>query len=226
MSKRRADGGSRQGDDGEDASRIDAIGHDRNTNRDVAKWEKQMRDRLLQFGGEVLAAHLTKSKTEPKDMNVPPGALIVGNYLHDDGPILNDAQHSLQVRQKIARVEARLQKKNDKLLRNSSKLFQDESDRRGLLDGRPDPRAFDLESGEGQRQYQSDCTAQQRRITVKSREISDRIMGMNSLTGKIRKLRDKLNRLEQSHGDGESSDLRDDEYYKQVMQKCTSAKRG
>ena len=77
MSKRRADGGSRQGDGGEDASRIDAIGHDRNTNRDVAKWEKQMRDRLLQFGGEVLAAHLTKSRTEPKNMSVPPVRLVL-----------------------------------------------------------------------------------------------------------------------------------------------------
>ena len=183
MSKRRAGNDGSHRDEAVRASRIDPIGHAFNVNRNVAKWEKQVRDRLQRIGGDILVAHLTGEVVQPKDMLVPPGALDVNNYLRH-GPIFNEATQSQQQLQQIDRIGARLEKKNNKLLRNSGKLFEGEQQRRTLLDARPDPEAYDLQGVQGQDDYQTDCTAQQRLITAKSREISDRIMGMQSLNRK------------------------------------------
>ena len=222
MSKRRAGNDGSHRDEAVRASRIDPIGHAFNVNRNVAKWEKQVRDRLQRIGGDILVAHLTGEVVQPKDMLVPPGALDVNNYLRH-GPIFNEATQSQQQLQQIDRIEARLEKKNNKLLRNSGKLFEGEQQRRTLLDARPDPEAYDLQGVQGQDDYQTDCTAQQRLITAKSREISDRIMGMQSLNRKITKYKIKIISHKAHSGDEEPQDLRESAYFKMILKTCTSA---
>ena len=94
--KRDRGGDERQGGG---AGRIDALGHNSNTNREVAKWEKQCRDRLKRVGGEILQGHLLSKVTPPREMVVPNGALDIQIYLQDEGPIYAKPELSEQQKQ-------------------------------------------------------------------------------------------------------------------------------
>jgi hypothetical protein len=75
-------------------------------------------------------------------------------------------------REEIGSVENKTKRKHDKMRRASSKLFQEQQRRCGLLDGRPNPESYALDTARRQRDYQEDCTKQQRKISGKGKGTS------------------------------------------------------
>ena len=76
--------------------------------------------------------------------------------------------------------------------RASSKLFQEQQRRCGLLDCRPNPESFALDTARRQRDYQEDCTKQQREISGKGKGTSLLIEGVHNINRKIGVLQGRL----------------------------------
>jgi hypothetical protein len=79
--------------------------------------------------------------------------------------------------------------------RASSKLFQEQQRRCGLLDGRPNPESYALDTARRQRDYQEDCTKQAAQDQRQGQGNQPAHWGVRSINRKIGVLQGRLGTL-------------------------------
>ena len=96
----------------------------------AARWERQIRDRVMNEGGQLYVNHLNGPTREPNSMELPQGVDDVGNYLKTDSAITTGEPDWTDAHKaKIARAEKRVGKNARRMRRTNAELYHAENAR-------------------------------------------------------------------------------------------------